>query len=69
MIDSSSDDLIFPSIPSDLRSIDNVRGEEEQHHIQVNALVNDDNLSSIMHTRNEQRRAMLLMDERDLDFE
>lgn len=67
MIDSNFDldDLIFPYISSNDR--------DEQHHIQVksyaNPLVNDDNLSSIMHTRNEQQQqAMLLIDERDLDF-
>lgn len=67
------DDLSFPYISSDSAFNTNVKQEEEQqHHIQVksyaNPLVNDDNFSSIMHSMNEQRQPMLLIDERDVDF-
>ncbi len=60
------DDSIFPY----LTSIDNVK--QQQHHIQVksyaNLLVNDDNLSSITNSLNEQQhQLMLLIDERDLN--
>ena len=65
IIYSYLDDLNFPS--------DVKEEEQQQHHIQVksyaNPLVNDDNFSSIMHSMNEQRQPMLLIDERDVDFE
>ncbi|UJR13423.1 hypothetical protein I4U23_000438 [Adineta vaga] len=64
-----SNDLLFSYYPSN--SVSTVNNKQQEHYTQVKSyadlLVDDDNLSSLTSSLNEQRQPILLIDERDLN--